>query len=134
VGPSCKKSVKWEWGFSKIYQEPLFFTAIRCIYERRDGGRLALVTIRVPEKLRREMRKVKSVNWSALIRDAIEARLELERRRTRKDWERIRETNKKVDALYEETQRKYGHIAFNSAETIRFWREMRSRGTSQTPQ
>lgn len=100
----------------------------------RSVAKLALVTIRVPERLRKEMRKVKSVNWSALIRDAIETRLELERRRTGKDRERIREANKQADAVYEEMQRKYGHISFNSAETIRYWREMRSHGTSQTRQ
>lgn len=92
---------------------------------------MALVTIRVPEKLRKEMRKLKSVNWSALIRDAIETRLELEYRRTAKDRERIREANKQANVLYEEMRRKYGHIAFNSAETIRYWREMRSHGTSR---
>jgi len=95
---------------------------------------LALVTIRVPERLRKEMRKLKSVNWSALIRDAIETRLELERQRTGKDRERIREANMQADAVYGEMRRKYGHVQFNSAETIRYWREMRSQGTSQTPQ
>lgn len=94
---------------------------------------MAVVTIRVPEKLRKEMRKVKSVNWSALIRDAIETRLELERLSKGRDRERILEANRQADAVYEEMQRKYGHVQFDSAETIRYWREMRSRGTSQTP-
>ncbi len=95
---------------------------------------MALVTIRVPEKLRKEMRKVKSVNWSALIRDAIESRIELERQMTDRDRERVIEASKQADSVYAEMHRKYGHMSFNSAETIRYWREMRSKGTSQTPQ
>jgi hypothetical protein len=95
---------------------------------------LALVTVRVPERLRREMRKLKSVNWSALVREAIESRIELERRSMTRDWEKVREGSRKADTVYKEMARKYCEINFNSAETIRYWREMRSRGMSQTPQ
>jgi predicted transcriptional regulator len=92
------------------------------------------VTIRVPDRLKREMHKVKSVNWSALLRDAIKARIELEHRATTRNWERVREAGVRADTIYEEMASKYGHIDFNSAETIRHWREVRSRGMSQTPQ
>ena len=95
---------------------------------------LALVTIRVPDRLRREMHKVKSVNWSAVLRDAIQARIELERRATVRDWERVRAAGALADAIYKEMVSKHGYIDFDSAETIRYWREMRSRGMSQTPQ
>jgi len=95
---------------------------------------LALVTVRVPEQVRKEMRKLKSVNWSALIRDAIESRIEIERRASTRDWDRVREGSKMADAIYSEMARKYGKIDFNSAETIRYWRETRSRGMSRTPQ
>jgi len=95
---------------------------------------LALVTIRVPDRLRREMRKVKSVNWSAVLRDAIQARIELEQRSTARDWERVRAAGAQADAIYKEMVSKHGYIDFDSAETIRYWREMRSRGMSQTPQ
>jgi len=94
---------------------------------------LALVTIRVPDRLKREMRKVKSVNWSALLRDAIQARIELERRATTRDLELVREAGVRTDMIYKEMASKYGYIDFNSAETIRYWREVRSRGMSQTP-
>jgi len=91
---------------------------------------LPVVTIRVPDRLKRKMRKVKSVNWSALLRDAIQARIELERRPTAKEWERVREAGARADTIYKEMASKYGYIDFNSAETIRYWREVRSRGMS----
>ena len=95
---------------------------------------MALVTVRVPEGLRKEMRKLKSVNWSEVLRDAIESRIELEHRTTARDWEKIREGTSKADKIYKEMERKYGQIDFNSAETIRYWRETRSRDMSRTPQ
>jgi hypothetical protein len=94
---------------------------------------LAVITVRVPDRLKREMRKVRSVNWSELLRGAIRARIELERRSTGRDWERVRQAGGRADAIYREMASRYGHIDFNSAETIRYWREVRSRGTSQTP-
>lgn len=94
---------------------------------------MALVTIRVPEWLKKEMRKVKSVNWSALLRDAIEERIKMERRASMRDWERVREASRKADTVYMEMLAKYGHINFNSAETIRYWREIRSRDMSRMP-
>ena len=94
---------------------------------------MAVITVRVPDRLKREMRKVRSVNWSALLRGAIQARIELERRATGRDWERVREAGERADAIYREMASKYGYIDFNSAETIRYWRKVRSRGMSQTP-
>jgi len=111
-----------------------YLSTIRCIYIHLLVSLLAVVTIRVPDRLKREMRKVKSVNWSALLRDAIQARIELERRATARDWERVREAGVRADAIYREIASKYGYIDFDSAETIRYWREARSRGMSQTPQ
>jgi len=94
---------------------------------------LAVITVRVPDRLKREMRKVRSVNWSALLRGAIQTRIELERHATGRDWERVREAGVRADAIYREMASKYGYVDFNSAETIRYWREVRSRGMSQTP-
>ena len=99
-----------------------------------EVGDLALVTVRVPERLKKEMQRFKSINWSALLREAIESRIELERRSTSKDWEKLREGGRKADAIYRETARKYRHIDFNSAETVRFWREKRSSNMSRMPQ
>ncbi len=92
------------------------------------GIELALVTVRVPERVKKEMRKLKSVNWSALLRRAIEARIELEGR-TFRDLDRIGEASRKADAIRKEIRNRYGYVDFNSAETIRYWRETRSHGT-----
>ena len=111
-----------------------YFLAIRRIYDVSEVELLAVITVRVPDRLRKEMRKVKSVNWSALLRGAIQARIEVERRATGRDWERVREAGARADTIYKEMASKYGYIDFNSAETIRYWREARSRDTSQTLQ
>jgi hypothetical protein len=79
--------------------------------------------------LKKEMRKVKSVNWSEVLRRAIEARIELERQSPR-DWERVRKASRKADAIRSEISRRYGSVSYDSAETIRYWREIRSHGTS----
>jgi hypothetical protein len=111
-----------------------YLLAIRRIYAVSEVELLAVITVRVPDRLRKEMRKVKSVNWSALLRDAIQARIEVERRATARDWERVRGAGARADTIYKEMASKYGYIDFNSAETIRYWREARSRDMSQTLQ
>jgi hypothetical protein len=83
-------------------------STIRCTYIPSEIGLLGLVTIRVPDRLKREMRKVKSVNWSALLRDAIQARIELEQRAVARDWERVREAGVRADTIYREMASKYG--------------------------
>ncbi|MGA2789778.1 MAG: hypothetical protein ABSF00_03300 [Candidatus Bathyarchaeia archaeon] len=95
---------------------------------------MALVTVRVPEGLKKQMRKLRSVNWSELLRQAIEDRIELEQRNLVKDWGRVREGSRKADAIRHELERKYGHVDFNSAETIKYWRENRFSASSPTPQ
>lgn len=77
-------------------------------------------------RLKKEMRKIKSFNWSALVRAAIEARIGLEHHATRSDLERVRKDAARADAIYKEIVREYGYVDFNSAETIRHWREARS--------
>ena len=69
------------------------------------------------------MRKLADVNWSAVVRDAIEGRVRIEELRAKRDWDRVRQAVKMTDAVYDQMSRKYGHIQFNSAETIRHWRE-----------
>jgi len=50
-----------------------------------------VVSVRVPERLRREMDRLKDVDWSALLKSAIEERLKRERLRTLwKDVEELR--------------------------------------------
>jgi hypothetical protein len=86
---------------------------------------MASLTVRVPDRLRREMRKLSDINWSAVVRDAIEDRIRIEELGTKRDWDRVRQAARMTDSIFQEMSRKYGHIQFNSAETIRYWREKR---------
>ncbi len=101
---------------------------------RAKGGawQLPLVTVRVPEGLKKQMRKLRSVNWSELLRQAIEDRIELEQRNVVKDWDRVREGCRKADTIRHELERKYGYVNFNSAETIKYWRENKFGATLRT--
>jgi len=47
----------------------------------------SVVSVRVPERLRKEMEKLKDVDWPALLKSAIEERLRRERLRTL--WEDV---------------------------------------------
>jgi metal-responsive CopG/Arc/MetJ family transcriptional regulator len=93
---------------------------------------MAVITVRLPERLKKEMRKLKGVNWSALVRDAIESRISLEARRAERDWDRVGEAARLTDSIFEEMREKHRHIDYNSAETIRNWREKRSGPTYWT--
>jgi hypothetical protein len=54
----------------------------------------AVVSVRVPERLRREMDRLKDVDWSALLRSAIEERLKRERLKTM--WKDVEELSAKI--------------------------------------
>ena len=95
---------------------------------------MAVITVRLPEQLRKEMRKVRNVNWSDVVRDAIETRIRMEVRASKRDWARVREAVRLTDLVFQEMQRKYGLIEYNSAETIRIWRERRYGSTYWTRQ
>jgi hypothetical protein len=71
------------------------------------------------------MRKLTGVNWSAVVRDAIEQRVRIEELKAERDWDRVGRAVKMTDSIYERMRRRYGHIQYNSAETIRYWREKR---------
>jgi hypothetical protein len=75
--------------------------------------------------LRKQMRRLKDLNWSAIVRDAIELRINLEKKQTERDWSRVREADKVANEIFEEMHRKYGHVDYDSTETIRSWRAKR---------
>jgi Arc/MetJ-type ribon-helix-helix transcriptional regulator len=93
---------------------------------------LAVITVRIPEQVRRKMRRLKAVNWSAVVRDAIEARLDVEGRAQERDWDRVRRADKVAETVFREMHRDYGHIDFNSTEIIRYWRDRRYGSTYWT--
>jgi hypothetical protein len=93
---------------------------------------LAVITVRIPEQVRKRMRRLKAVNWSAVIRDAIETRLDLEAGPLERDWDRVRRADKTAEAVFHEMSRSYGHTDFDSAEIIRYWRDRRYGSTYWT--
>ena len=53
-----------------------------------------VVSVRVPKRLRREMQKLKDVDWSALLKSAIEERLKREGLKTM--WMDVEELRAKI--------------------------------------
>ena len=88
------------------------------------------ITVRVPDELRKRMKKLSEINWSEVVRKAIEGRVALEMARREKDKESILEAGKQIDAVYERLKAEYGAIKFDSSETVRYWRDRRYGATS----
>jgi len=55
-----------------------------------------VVSVRVPRSLRREMEKLKDVDWSALLKSTIEERLR--RERLKRLWKDVEELRAKIPA------------------------------------
>jgi len=91
---------------------------------------LTNITVRIPDELRAKMRALSDINWSEVVRRAIEGRIALEMARRKKDKESIIEAGKRADAIFEELKAKHGAIKFDSAETVRYWRNHRYGATS----
>lgn len=72
---------------------------------------MASITVRIPEELRKKMGQLKDVNWSGVIRSAIEEEIRKAR---------MQEASKKIDELREKHKKKW-----DSTKVIREWREKR---------
>jgi flavin-binding protein dodecin len=83
------------------------------------------ITIRIPEALKRKMDRVKAVNWSEVVRRAIADRLKVEEKLKTKNWSLIVKASKKSDDIRESLERACGKTDYDSAETIRSWRDAR---------
>jgi len=90
---------------------------------------MAIITIRVPDKLRKRMRTFRNINWSSVIRQAIEDRIMIEKSKEKRDRALILDANTTIEKLFAETSKKYGPIEYDSAVTIRAWRDSRSKVT-----
>lgn len=86
---------------------------------------MAIVTVRVDEKLKKKMKRYSDVNWSDLIRRALEDRIGIEDKLRIKNKASVREANLIIDRIYKEVAEKYGDIEYDSSETIRTWRDSR---------
>lgn len=87
---------------------------------------MTFLTVRVPESLRKKMRRIRGVNWSGVIRGAIEDRVEEEtrRRREKNRAAMIFEVIGEQDKLAVELGRK-PVASWNGVEVIRYWRDHR---------
>lgn len=86
---------------------------------------MTFLTVRVPESLRKKMRRIRGVNWSGVIRGAIEDRVEEETKRQReRDRGAIMEAVAEQDRLAEQLGGRPA-AGWNSVEVIRYWREHR---------
>ena len=72
---------------------------------------MASITVRISEQLKKEMDKIKDVNWSEVLRHAIEQELKKAR---------MQQASRKIDALREKST-----IEWDSVKVIREWREKR---------
>jgi len=85
---------------------------------------MAFLTVRVPEALKKRMKRVNGVNWSGVIRSALEQRLQEEMDRRRKDRDAIIEAMKEQDEVAAQLGRKPA-TGWKGVEVIRYWREHR---------
>jgi predicted transcriptional regulator len=88
---------------------------------------MAIITVRVSDELKKHMRRFKKVNWSSVIRKAIEDRIMVEQSKEKKDKALILEANEAIESVFAQSNKKYGTIEYDSAVTIRRWRDLRSK-------
>lgn len=69
------------------------------------------------------MRKIKGVNWSEVVRKAIIDRIRFEEALQEGDRARIEEAVRELDELRTSLEARYGRSNYDSAETIRAWRD-----------
>jgi len=78
-----------------------------------------VVSARVDEETRRKMKRLRHVNWSEVVRNAIKERIRLEERRRLRDPEEVRDAIRIMDSL------RRRRPEFDSTGEIRKWREQR---------
>ena len=98
---------------------------LMCNYGVITELEMGTLTVRIPDDLRRRMKRIKGVNWSEVVRDAIMERVMLEERIGKKNWRKVRMAVKKIDQIRESMERRYGRSGYDSVELIRQWREAR---------
>jgi predicted transcriptional regulator len=86
---------------------------------------MANITVRISDELKEKMRAISDINWSEVIRRAIEGRVALEIARAKRDRKSIADAGRRVDAIFEDLKTRHGVVKFDSSETIRYWRDHR---------
>jgi len=78
-----------------------------------------VVSARIDEETRRRMRRLPHVNWSQVIREAINDRLRKEETRRRPDRAQLLEAKRLADSVRRPSP------GWDSTEEIRRWRDLR---------
>jgi len=78
-----------------------------------------VVSARIDEETRRRMRRLPHVNWSQVIREAINDRLRREEMRRRPDRAQLLEAKRLADSIRRPSP------GWDSTEEIRRWRDLR---------
>ncbi|HEX9196371.1 MAG TPA: hypothetical protein VF906_01125 [Candidatus Bathyarchaeia archaeon] len=84
---------------------------------------MAIVNVRLPDDLKTRMNSLPELNWSEIVREAIENKIASERRKV-KDREKILRALKAQDRIAETLARRYAG-SWKGTEVIRYWRERR---------
>lgn len=84
-----------------------------------------MITVRVPDELRDKMKGFPDVNWSEVVRNAIERRIVSEIERRKKDRDAILAAGKRIDEIHRQLTEQHGIIDFDSSQIIRRWRDGR---------
>ena len=84
---------------------------------------MAIVNVMIPDDLKTRMSSLPELNWSEIVREAIENKIASERRKA-KDREKIRAASKTQDRIAETLSRRYPRN-WKGTEVIRYWREHR---------
>ncbi len=87
---------------------------------------MGVITVRIPEDLKKRMKRLKNVNWSEVVREAILERILVEEKLVDKDWSLIRKAAEEMDELRKMIEARDGKCDYDSAGTIRNWRDIRS--------
>lgn len=86
---------------------------------------MAQLTIRIPDQLRRQMRRMREFNWSEVIRQAVQAKIDLEtRKRPIRNRRLVIQAVKKQDSIADSLATRYNG-AWDGVEVIRYWRSHR---------
>jgi uncharacterized protein YicC (UPF0701 family) len=90
------------------------------------------LTIRLPEQLKRQMEKMRDLNWSEIIREAVQARIRFEMKRRRiKNKRLMDQAVKKQNEIADALSSRYDG-PWSGVEVVRYWRNHRY--SSSTPQ
>ena len=78
----------------------------------------------MPDRLKKQMGRLKEINWSELVRKAIEARILGEMSRKRRDTRMALEAARKQDEIAKVLASRYGG-PWSGVKVIRHWRKHR---------